>query len=153
MFAYERPPRLPSYRHIPKTTKHDEKIKLYLKRIKNFSYGSLLLEEEMNKLKLRENIEKEAISNASSRASAQTKVVNTTDIEANDPDIESRLRSFTELSKRLQDHLEDMGGLTRGSDYKTSMYLQKLNLLSKKGGHTGKYCRFRARCGGHAGIY
>ncbi len=94
-------------------------------------YGKILLQEEMHKIHKKVLIENEALERAESRA--EVKRINTTDIEVNDPDAESRVKSFTELSKRLKEHLADMGDLTKGSDYRTAQYLRKMDLLAKKG--------------------
>ncbi len=75
-------------------------------------------------------LEEEAISTVTRQSPER---VNTTDIEPDDPDIETRLKNFGELSKRLKEHLENTAGMTRGSDYKTNMYVRKLALLAKKG--------------------
>ena len=102
------------------------------KRIsKSMSYAKLLLQEEKERIYKNDILEREALERG--KLMADKSQMNTTDIEANDSDVESRLESFAEISRRLRLHLDDMGELSKGSDYRTAAYLRKLNLLAKKG--------------------
>eukprot|EP00831_Metopus_contortus_P007686 TRINITY_DN12936_c0_g2_i1.p1 TRINITY_DN12936_c0_g2~~TRINITY_DN12936_c0_g2_i1.p1 ORF type:complete len:435 (+),score=126.32 TRINITY_DN12936_c0_g2_i1:162-1466(+) len=62
----------------------------------------------------------------------EKKDLDTSEIETDDPIIESRIESFKEISRRLKDHMETMGNATKGNDTRTNIYIRKLNLLSKK---------------------
>lgn len=123
LFLYDKPPnKRPDYAFETKY-KHPPKFGKY--------YSKILLQEEEARLYKTELLENEAFDRAKVRA--ERKLMETTDIEPNDSDAESRLESFSEISERLKSHLEDMGDIAKGSDYKTAMYLRKLNLLAKKG--------------------
>ena len=113
-----------------------------------------LVAEEQAKYFLRRKIEAEAAGLIASHALGSPKKVDTTDIETDDPDIERRVQSFNELSHRLAIHLQETAGMTKGSDYKTSIYIRKLNLLAKKG--NVQYCivcRLWIGRGGSKGVF
>jgi hypothetical protein len=93
--------------------------------------AKLLVEEEKERIYKNDVLGREALERG--KLMADKSQLDTTDIEANDSDIESRLESFAEISRRLRLHLDDMGEACKGSDYKTAAYVRKLNLLAKKG--------------------
>lgn len=93
--------------------------------------AQVLLQQETERLYKNEFLERQALERGKMRADKSE--LKTTDIEANDSDAESRVESFAEISRRLSLHLEDMGEVSKGSDYRTAAYIRKLSLLAKKG--------------------
>lgn len=123
LFNYEKPEPQPSLAHqVKQTDKHFGNEHLY---------GKMMLMEEQAKVNNKINVENEAFVHGESRA--ENKRINTTDIDEADPNIENRLENFAEISRRLKEHLIDMGGETKGSDLRTANYLRKLNLMARKG--------------------
>lgn len=131
----KRPPPFGSLFLYDKPARYSEPLwKYYNKRqrtLKAAYYGKQLLEEEKARIVKNEILEREALARA--KLVADRSQLDTTDIEANDSDAESRIESFAEISRRLTLHLEDMGEVSKGSDFRTAAYIRKLNLLAKKG--------------------
>ena len=95
-----------------------------------YRFGLQRIQELQNVINRRKMLEQEAARDVNF-AKLDPRNCETTDIDSEGIDLEQRVLNFSEITKRLKDHLSTTE--FKGNDYNSNVYIRKLQKMAKNG--------------------